>query len=156
MNAPEQHNPILWIQLLIAAITATVVAVVADNAIKGDAARPHNGPLLLNECLAEQHSAYLIFFIALAIGGGGFTGSWANFVLTISALLWIAFYVQGVFSTTTHATKIARDHVCTPGCTRKLDGGTKWRLFRMNLIFAITLFALACYLACMATHNPPK
>jgi hypothetical protein len=154
--AVETHNPALWIQLLIATIGATVVAVVADNAIKGEAKRPHNGPQLLNECLAEQHSAYLIFFFALAVGSGGFTNSWATFVLTMSALLWFAFYAQGVYSTTRHSAKITADHACTAGCTTGLKTRTNWSIFGMNLIFAVVLFVIACYLSCTAVKSPPQ
>jgi len=159
VNAVEEvpkHNPVPWIQLLIGTVTATVVTVIADNAIKGEDTRPHNRTLLTNECLAEQHSSYLIFFFAIAISGGILSNSWAGFTLLIAVLLWLAFYTQGVRSTTTHQTKIAKDHVCTAGCTAELKSKTKRAIYLMNLVFALLLLGFGLFLCFMAVRAPAQ
>jgi len=155
LNAGEQHHPILWFIVLVAAIVASVVATVIDNVIKGEVKRAHNALLLFNECLAEQHSVYLVFFIALATGSA-FTTYWGSSVLPIALLFAVMFYVKGIYLTTVHSEKIAADHACAPGCKAKLKRGTMLGVFAWNLAFALILFVTACFLVAKTTQNPTQ
>ena len=136
-----------------AAVTASIVATIIDNVVKGQSERQHNAILLLNECLAEHHSAYLIFFIALATGAS-FTEYWGTGVVQIAILLSLAFYIKGVHSTTRHDRKIARDHICGPGCRAKLKRETVIWICGLNIVFALFMMALASYLAIITVRNP--
>lgn len=155
MDAGKPHHTILWLIVLVAAIVASVVATVVDNVIKGDANRPHNSPLLIDECLAEQHSAYLIFFIALATGSA-FNEYWGSAVLPIALLIAFMFYVKGIHLTTKHQEKIAQDHLCTGHCTAKLKPVTMLRIFGLNFLFALILFSAACYFAALSVDTPKQ
>ena len=111
--------------------------------------------MLFNEWIAEQQSAYLIFFVALA--GAGFSVTWGQWLLTVAVLIWAPFYIPGVYSTTTHKEKIAQDHKpCMPGCRFKLSKGTHLRIWGTNLVFSIVLAGIAAYLAFHALKEPTQ
>lgn len=153
MIVGEPLHPILWVQTLVAAIAAAVVATMVDNAVKGEDTRPHNSLLLFNECLAEHHTAYLIFFIALATGSS-FSRYWGTGTLTLAFILWLLFYVKGIRSITRHWEIIDTDHTCSAECTIKLDPKTIFKICGWNTIFAASLFATSIYLSCITTKNP--
>jgi hypothetical protein len=150
-----EHHPILWVIVLVATIVAAVVATVVDNAIKSPN-RCHNTVLLFNECLAEQYSAYFVFFMALGTGTT-FTQVWGTGLLVLLLLIAVALYVKGIHSTTKHGIKIAKDHACMGDqCEAKLSNKTIVRICGLNMFFAIIMFASACYLSTITLKNPTQ
>jgi hypothetical protein len=137
----------------LATIVASVVGTLIDNIVKGDASRKHNTVLLFNECLAEHHLAYVLFFVALATGAT-FTKYWGTALLQISLVLALGLYVKGIHSTTKHRVKILADHACDEHCSRGLKVWTVIRICFMNCLFTIAMLGIATYLAVITVHDP--
>jgi hypothetical protein len=149
----SNHHSVLWIAVLLSAVAASIVGTIIDNVVKGAADRKHNAVLLFNECLAEQHIAYLIFFVALATGAG-FSKYWASALLQIAIVIVLGVYIKGIHSTTKHEAKLTADHECVLGPCPRLRLITVFRICALNCICTVVMFSIACYLAIITIHDP--
>ena len=154
-QAPPTPHPILWIIGLVTAISAAILATLMDSYVKGEDDRNHHGVQIFNECVEEQFGAYIIFFFAFATSTS-FSKYWGTGLLALSLILAIIFYVRGIRSTTRHQLLIRRDHTCKNNCMEGLKTKTALKIFGLNLLFAVLLFAVSCYLAAISVSSPTQ
>ncbi len=147
---------LLWLIVLASAIIAAAASTIIDNRVKGThKQRPHNNVLLLNECLAEHQSAYLIFFIGLVTGTAAFSHPWVRAILSICIVLALLLYIIGVSITADHEDLIADAHICTlPKCTQRLPWGLKLKIIAVNLGSSVFLLSVSVALCFMTTKAP--
>jgi hypothetical protein len=153
-----QSPAVLWLIVLVGAIIAALAATIIDNAVKGiDRARSHNNLFLVNECLAEHQSAYLIFAVGLLTGSVVFRSYWTRGAIAIYIFLTFTCYIIGVSITAKQENKLKDFHTCSgpvAKCNVKLPMAQRFRIIWVNLFLGLVLLCFAVYL-CLETVKAP-
>lgn len=151
----DRSRTVLWVCVLLGAIVAAVGATILDNLIKGmRAKRAHNSILLINECIAEHHSAYLVYFIAM-LSGTEFSVYWGKSVLAIMLFTSFILYCLAIYQTATQEEVIMADHACTGNsCKTGLKSTNKWKMIWVNILLTVLSLAAAITFAGLAVKAP--
>lgn len=136
---------------------AALAGTIIDNRVKAThKVRSHNNLLLMNECLAEHQSAYLIFAIGLATGSVAFRYDWARAIISIYIVAAIVFYVVGVSITADQDDSLAALHTCSGAkCNIRIPLRHRMQIIRANLVMTVVLLVVAVLL-CMVTVKAPS
>jgi hypothetical protein len=146
----------LWLMVLFGTVSVAVAAVVIDNRVKNvHKTRPHNSLLLVNECLAEHQSAYLVYFIAL-LNASDFSRYWIKPSIGTLVIIAIALYVVGVSITADHEKNIKRHHPNCPEveCRYSLPNTIRFRILWFNLFSTAVLLSISVVFATYAIRSP--
>jgi hypothetical protein len=142
--------------VLAGAIMAALAGTIIDNKVKGThKERSHNNLFLINECLAEHQSAYLIFAIGLVTGTVLFKYDWTRAAISIYIIVTLVFYIIGVSITADQTERLKDFHACSGNkCTVKLPLRKRFRIIWVNLVLTALLLSFSVYLCAITVKAP--
>lgn len=138
-----------WATVFFMLIGTSILSIIVPNAVSKNL-RTHNVLKLVNECLARQQLAYIIFYLTLLVVSG--SSSVLRRTMAILMVSSFIFYIIGLVSESNQDRKIEKLHgrTCSPGpvdCDLTFGFFQKPRVVLVNVLLSVISGVVALGLA---------